>query len=120
MGLPGEGSQVASSLTLRWRVLAYRGGIAGSLEAEEGLGEDVHSEVPVDSLPAGTGDGGKAVSQGTWVPPEAGKGRTTVSPEVGEHPRSSAGLPGRKGDALKEGKTSWSLSFRPAQVLFAW
>lgn len=78
MGLPGEGSQVASSLTLRWRVLAYRGGIAGSLEAEEGLGEDVHSEVPVDSLPAGTGDGGKAVSQGTWAPPEAGKGRTTV------------------------------------------
>lgn len=78
MGLPGEGSQVASSLTLRWRVLAYRGGIAGSLEAEEGLGEDVHSEVPVDSLLAGTGDGGKAVSQGTWAPPEAGKGRTTV------------------------------------------
>lgn len=78
---------------------------------------------------AGTGVGGKAVSQGTWAPPEAAKGRTVVwvlplePPEVGEHPRSSTGLPERKGNALKEEKASRSLSLRekdqPAQVPFA-
>lgn len=108
---------MASSLTLRCRVLAYPGAITGSVEAEEGTGEErtstgrcmcTHCPLALETeerpRDVGTSRSRRRQDDGVGSPPEP--------PEVGGHPGSSAGLPGRKGDALKEGKAPRSLRQR--------